>query len=53
MLSASSRAEPRLSDPSSGGSSSIGEANLCVGESSSMGSISVLSLGVAKRRNQM
>ena len=53
VLSASDRAEPRLSDPSSGGSSSIDEANLCVGESSSMGSISGLSLGVAKRRNQM
>ena len=48
VLSASSRAEPGSSDPSSGGSSSIGEANPCVGESSSMGSISVVSLGVAK-----
>ena len=53
VLSASARAEPRSSDPLSGGSSSIDEANLCVGESSSIGSISVLSFGVAKRRNQM
>jgi len=53
VLSASSRAEPRLSGPSSGRSRSIGEANLCVGESSSIRSISVLSLGVAKRCNQM
>ena len=53
VLSASSSADPRLSGPSSGGSSSIGEANSCVGDSSSIGSISVVSLGVAKRRNQM
>ena len=52
-LSASSSADPRSSDPSSGGSSSIGEANPCVGDSSSIGSISVVSLGVAKRRNEM
>ena len=41
-LSPSSRAEPGSSDPSSGGSTFIGEANLCVGESSSIGSISVV-----------
>jgi len=53
VLSASSSADPRSSDPSSGGSSSIGEANPWVGDSSSIGSISVVSLGIAKRGNQM
>ena len=53
MLSASSSADPRSSDPSCGGSSSINEANPWVGDSSSIGSISVVSLGIAKRGNQM
>ena len=53
MLSASSSADPRSSDPSPCGSSSIGEANPSVGDSSSVGSISFVSLGVAKRRKQM
>jgi len=48
VLSASSKAEPRLSDPSSGGSSTIGDANLCVDDLSSGESISVVSVGVAK-----
>jgi len=48
VLSASSSADPRSSDPSFSGSSSIGEANPWVGDSSSIGEISVVSLGVAK-----
>ena len=53
VLSASSSSDPRSSDPWSGGSRLIGEANPCLGDSSCRGSISVVSLGVAKRRNQM
>jgi len=48
VFSSSCSADPRSSAPSSGRSSWIGVANPCAGQLCSIGSISVVSLGVVK-----
>jgi len=53
VLSDCSNAHSRSRDPSPSRSSSLGGPNLCVGASSSIGSISVVTLDVARKPNEM